>query len=153
MSQCRFLRFLALCALLISGLAMAQQSQVPPPVDRTQSAEARKKAQAAQLEVIKAQGALTQVVTKMRTDFEAGSDWQTAQTALKTAQAEYDAARKPIVDAMKKRADIRRRRRRKPRQSRSWPSCGPMGRSVSRFSRRSIDGRMHWRTLPRSKQI
>jgi hypothetical protein len=108
MCECRFLRFLAVCALLISGLAMAQQSQLPPPVDRTQSAEARKKAQAAQLEVIKAQGALTQVVTKMRTDFEAGSDWQTAQTALKTAQAEYDAARKPIVDAMKKRADYQK---------------------------------------------
>ncbi|HEV8608251.1 MAG TPA: hypothetical protein VGQ99_23140 [Tepidisphaeraceae bacterium] len=84
------------------------QSQLPPPVDRTGSIEARKKAQAAQAEQVRAQGALTQAVVKLRTDFEAGQDWQNAQAALKQAQAEFDTARKPIIEAVKKRPDYQR---------------------------------------------
>src|SRR4051812_2677787 len=100
-----FSRFVtSLCALVVLvGLAKAQtQSQstssnaLPPPVDRTASTEAKKKITAAQTEVTTAQKALADVVAKLRTDFEAGQDWQTAQAAQKQAQEEYDAARKPV---------------------------------------------------------
>ncbi len=108
MFACRSLSPLAASALLvlIGAVAMAQsQSPLPPPVDRTQSTEARKREQNAKLEVTRAKGALDQLTTKMKNDFEAGDDWQKASAALKSAQAEYDALRKPLVEAMKKRPD------------------------------------------------
>ncbi len=94
-------------AIVIVSEAMAQTqrttpSQDPPPVDRSGSIEARKKIQAAQSDVTKAQTALAEVVTKLRTDFEAGKDWQDAQAAQKQAQAEFDAAKKPVIEAVKK---------------------------------------------------
>jgi len=100
--------FIGALVILIAVRAMAQtqtptQSQLPPPVDRTGSTEANKKIAAAKAEVTKAQAALTEVVTKLRTDFEAGQDFQTAQMVQKQAQAEYDAARKPVVEAVKKK--------------------------------------------------
>jgi hypothetical protein len=109
MFRYRGLCCLWICALIIvvAGPTMAQ-NQLPPPVDRTGSIEARKKVLAAQAEQTRAQGALTQTVVKLRTDFEAGSDWQTAQAALKQSQADYDAARKPIIEAVKRRQDYQR---------------------------------------------
>jgi len=99
-----------ICALVVltASQAMAQaqtptKSQDPPPVDRTGSIEARKKVQAAQSDVTKAQAALNEVVGKLRSDFEAGKDWQDAQAAQKQAQAEFEAAKKPIVEAVKKK--------------------------------------------------
>jgi len=104
----------AFCPLVICGLiafathAMAQTaqrttaSQDPPPVDRTGSIEARKKITAAQSDVTKAQSALAEVVSKLRADFEAGKDWQDATAALKQAQMEFDAAKKPVIEAVKK---------------------------------------------------
>jgi hypothetical protein len=98
-----------ICALvvIVASQAMAQtqsptKSQDPPPVDRTGSIEARKKVQAAQADVTKAQASLNEVVGKLRTDFEAGKDWQDAQAAQKQAQAEFDAARKPVIETVKK---------------------------------------------------
>jgi hypothetical protein len=41
-------------------------------------------------------------VTKLRGDFEGGKDWQDAQAALKAAQAEFDAAKKPVIEAVKR---------------------------------------------------
>jgi hypothetical protein len=109
MSQCNKLCIL-ICALVIlmAGPAMAQtQSQtnnaLPPPVDRTGSTEAKKKVTANEAEVKKAQATLAEVVAKLRSDFEAGQDWQNAQTAQKEAQAEFDVARKPVVEAVKKK--------------------------------------------------
>ena len=110
MSQCcRYCPFF-ICALMlvIGSPAMAQtqtqtQNPLPPPVDRSGSTEAKKKVQAAQADVTKAQGALAEVVGKLRTDFEAGQDWQNAQMAQKQAQAEFDAAKKPILEAVKKK--------------------------------------------------
>src|SRR5947207_3138183 len=76
--------FICALVILIAVPVMAQtqtpaQNQLPPPVDRTGSTEANKKIAAAKAEVTKAQAALTEVVTKLRTDFEAGQDFQTAQ--------------------------------------------------------------------------
>jgi hypothetical protein len=107
-----FHRFIiSLCALnLMVGLANAQtqspsssSNALPPPVDRSGSTEAKKKITAAQSEVTKAQQALADVVAKLRSDFEAGQDWQTAAAAQKQAQADYDAARKPVIEAAKKK--------------------------------------------------
>ncbi len=95
-----------LIALATGAMAQTAQratpSQDPPPVDRTGSIEARKKITTAQSDVTKAQAALTEVVTKLRTDFEAGKDWQDATAALKQAQAEFDTAKKPVIEAVKK---------------------------------------------------
>jgi len=105
--------FTSFCALIVlAGLAHAQtQSQstssnaLPPPVDRTGSTEAKKKITAAQADVTTAQKALAEVVAKLRADFEAGQDWQTASAAQKQAQADYDAARKPVIEAAKKKSN------------------------------------------------
>src|SRR2546421_1294476 len=108
MSRFRFVPRLAAPALvlLMATLALAQsQAQLPPPVDRTQSTEARKREANAKMEVTRAKLALEQLTTKIRTDFEGGEDWQKASAALKSAQTEYDALRKPIYEAMKKRPD------------------------------------------------
>jgi hypothetical protein len=110
-SMSRFAPFRPLfaCALMlcVSASAFAQTQQpptpLPPPVDRSGSINARKQVQTAQAEKEKAQAALNEIVTKLRTDFEAGEEWQAASKAQKEAQAEHDALRKPIVEAVKKK--------------------------------------------------
>jgi hypothetical protein len=104
--------------MLIAGLAMGQaqtptNNPLPPPVDRTGSTEAKKKVQTAETEVNRAKAALADVVAKLRMDFEAGQDWQNAQTAQKQAQADYDAARKPVVEAVKKKPNYQNAEREK----------------------------------------
>jgi hypothetical protein len=99
----------ALVILLCVPLHAQTQSQssgsnaLPPPVDRSGSTEAKKKITAAEAELKRAQQALADVVAKLRSDFEGGQDWQTAATAQKQAQADYEAARKPVVEAVKKK--------------------------------------------------
>jgi hypothetical protein len=96
----------ALTFIAASTMAQTQTSttsQLPPPVDRSGSTEAKKKIAAAQSELTKAQAAVADVVGKLRTDFEAGQDWQTAAAAHKSAQEEYDTARKPVIEAVKKK--------------------------------------------------
>ena len=104
--------FVSICALAIfTTVPLLAQTQsagssstaLPPPVDRSGSTEAKKKITAGEAEMKRAQQALADVVAKLRTDFEAGQDWQTAAAAQKQAQAEYEAARKPVVDATKKK--------------------------------------------------
>ena len=109
MSKLRGIRPILICGLMIvfgsEALAQAQRatpSQDPPPVDRSGSIQARKKITDAQADVTKAQAALAEVVSKLRTDFEAGKDWQDAQAALKQAQMEFEAAKKPVIEAVKK---------------------------------------------------
>ena len=108
MSKLHGIRPFLICGLMIvfasEALAQAQRatpSQDPPPVDRSGSIQARKKIADAQSDVTKAQAALTEVVTKLRTDFEAGKDWQDAQAALKQAQMEFEVAKKPVIEAVK----------------------------------------------------
>jgi hypothetical protein len=98
------------CAVIILMVAQARaqtqsqtNNQLPPPVDRTASTEAKKKVQTAESEVNRAKTALAEVVAKLRMEFEAGQDWQNAQMAQKQAQAEYEASRKPVVEAVKKK--------------------------------------------------
>src|SRR3954467_6711132 len=78
--------------VFVAAPVMAQTqsatSQLPPPVDRSGSTEAKKKITAAEAEVKRAQAALAEVVGKLRTDFEAGQDWQNAAAAQKQAQAD-----------------------------------------------------------------
>ena len=81
----------------------SSSNALPPPVDRSGSTEAKKKITAAEAEVKRAQQALADVVAKLRSDFEAGQDWQTAAAAQKQAQADYEAAKKPVVEAVKKK--------------------------------------------------
>ena len=109
MSKLHGIRPFLICGLMMvfasEALAQAQRatpSQDPPPVDRSGSIQARKKIADAQSDVTKAQAALTEVVTKLRTDFEAGKDWQDAQAALKQAQMEFEVAKKPVIEAVKK---------------------------------------------------
>jgi len=108
MSRLAGFRSLLICGLMlfVATEAMGQTqkpvSQDPPPVDRSGSIQARKKITDAQSDVTRAQAALTEVVTKLRTDFEAGKDWQDAQAAQKAAQAEFEAAKKPVVEAVKR---------------------------------------------------
>ncbi|HEV8293520.1 MAG TPA: hypothetical protein VGP94_16405 [Tepidisphaeraceae bacterium] len=119
MSQCtRLCLFACALTMLIAGLAMGQaqtptNNPLPPPVDRTGSTEAKKKVQTAETEVNRAKAALADVVAKLRMDFEAGQDWQNAQTAQKQAQADYDAARKPVVEAVKKKPNYQNAEREK----------------------------------------
>ena len=87
----------------INFLASSSSSTLPPPVDRTRSQEAKKKVTAAEADVKKAQQSVAEVVAKLRADFEAGQDWQNATAAQKQAQADYEAARKPVVEAVKKK--------------------------------------------------
>jgi len=109
MSSGRHLRPLLLCALslLIAAPAIAQTPRptanpLPPPVDRSGSIQARKNLATAKTDVDKAQAALTEVVNKLRADFENGDEWKEAAAAQKEAQTQHDALRKPIVEAVKK---------------------------------------------------
>lgn len=104
-SFCRWCTFVCAAFMAATAMAQAQSStnQLPPPVDRTGSTEAKKKITAGEAEVKKAQQALAEVVGKLRTDFEAGQDWQNAAAAQKSAQEEYEAARKPVLEAVKKK--------------------------------------------------
>ena len=104
--------FVSICALAILTAAplhaqtqssSSSSSALPPPVDRSGSTEAKKKITAGEAELKRAQQALAEVVTKLRTDFEAGQDWQNAAAAQKQAQADYEAARKPVADSVKKK--------------------------------------------------
>ena len=112
-----FILVAALLALLnLAALAQTQtpaQNQLPPPVDRTRSKEAQKKVAAMESDVKKAQQALAEVVGKLRTDFESGQDWQNAAAAQKQAQADYDAAKKPVVEAVKKKLNYQDAERQK----------------------------------------
>src|SRR5580765_5688537 len=89
MSRLAGFRSLLICGMMIfvateaMGQTQKPVSQDPPPVDRAGSIQARKKITDAQSDVTRAQAALTEVVTKLRTDFEAGKDWQDAQAAQK----------------------------------------------------------------------
>jgi hypothetical protein len=104
--------FISICALAILTSAPlfaqtqspgASSNALPPPVDRTGSTEAKKKITAGEAELKKAQQGLAEVVAKLRTDFEAGQDWQNAATAQKQAQGDYEAARKPVAESVKKK--------------------------------------------------
>src|SRR5438046_10279016 len=116
-----FKRFFILVAALVALLDLAALAQtqtpspnpLPPPVDRTRSKEAQKKVAATESDVKKAQQALAEVVGKLRTDFESGQDWQNAAGAQKQAQADYDAAKKPVVEAVKKRLNYQDAERQK----------------------------------------
>ena len=108
--SCKSLIPLFVVALLMAAPLQAQtqnpnssSNALPPPVDRSGSTEARKKITAGEAEVKRAQQALADVVAKLRTDFESGQDWQNAAAAQKQAQADYEAARKPVVESVKKK--------------------------------------------------
>src|SRR4051812_9928049 len=86
----RFCVLLGVALTFIAATTMAQTqtsttSQLPPPVDRSGSTEAKKKITTAQSELTRAQAALADVVTKLRTEFEGGQDWQNAAAAHKSA--------------------------------------------------------------------
>src|SRR5688500_5797682 len=97
---------LSLCALLLSisaeAFAQAQPNPLPPPVDRSGSTEGRKKVAMAQAEVKKTEAALTEIVNKLRSNFETGEEWKAASAAQKEAQSEHDNLRKPIIESVKK---------------------------------------------------
>ena len=109
----RFFTSLFALAFVFSASLMAQtrtqdpgSNALPPPVDRSASTEAKKKITASEADTKRAQQALADVVAKLRSDFEAGQDRQNAAAAQKQAQADYEAARKPVVEAVKKKPEF-----------------------------------------------
>lgn len=85
-----------LVAIVASDLARAQTT----PIDRTASREARKKQSEAQLEFNRRNATVKAITARIRADFERRDEWVKAQADLKQAQANYEAARKPVLAAM-----------------------------------------------------
>ncbi|MFI5382267.1 MAG: hypothetical protein ACHRHE_23475 [Tepidisphaerales bacterium] len=73
----------------------------PPPVKHDASDKAQQELTKATTDASKAQDTLNGIVPKLRKEFEASASWQSAQADLKAAQAEYDAARAPVLDALR----------------------------------------------------
>ncbi|MFI5382509.1 MAG: hypothetical protein ACHRHE_24730, partial [Tepidisphaerales bacterium] len=89
-------------SLLFAMDAAGQQQRQPYPPRPT--AEAAKpvmeKVAKARADVSKAQGVANQAAAKVREGFESGAEWQAASAAQKQAQADVDAARKRVIDAV-----------------------------------------------------
>jgi hypothetical protein len=75
-------------------------SNSPPPIDRSASIKARKDVNAAAAEVNKATNAQNAIVARLRIDFERTPDWKAVQSSLKSAQSDYDAARRAALAAL-----------------------------------------------------
>jgi hypothetical protein len=85
----------------------SSHADAPPPIDRSGSIKARKDVNAVTAEVNKAQSEQNAIVGKLRVEFERTPDWKTAQAKLKSAQTEFDAARRASLDAMADRPAYR----------------------------------------------
>ena len=72
----------------------------PPAVKHDASDKAQQDLTKATADLSSAENSLNSIAPKLRKDFEATPAWQTAQAELKTAQVEYDAARKPVLEAL-----------------------------------------------------
>jgi hypothetical protein len=83
-----------------SSSGNSSSSNTPPPVDRSASIKARKDVNAATAEVNKAINAQNGIVARLRLDFERTADWKSAQSNLKSAQSDYDAARRTALAAL-----------------------------------------------------
>jgi hypothetical protein len=75
----------------------------PPPVKHDASDKAQQELTKATSELSKAEDNLGSIAPKLRKEFEATSAWQSAQADLKSAQAEYDAARTPVLEALRQK--------------------------------------------------
>jgi hypothetical protein len=82
------------------GSSSSSSSNTPPPVDRSASIKARKDVNAATAEVNKATNAQNAIVAKLRIEFERTPDWKAAQSTLKSAQSEYDGAKRAALTAL-----------------------------------------------------
>src|SRR2546425_605773 len=51
--------------------------------------------------------AINQVVRKLQNKFESSSPWTTAQAALRSAQADYEKARDPILRSLQNQSDYK----------------------------------------------
>ncbi len=75
----------------------------PPPVKHDASDKAQQELTAATSEQTKAEDGLASIVPKLRKEFEAAPAWSSAQADLKAAQTENDAARAPVLEALRQK--------------------------------------------------
>lgn len=97
-----------LVMFFLAGMASAQQINIPPPVDRSGSQKAAADMKAAEAEMQKASVAMSAAQAAARKEAESSANWKAAAEALKTAQTEYDAVRKPVFDALKAKPEYQK---------------------------------------------
>jgi chromosome segregation ATPase len=90
-----------------SSSSSAPRAEAPPPIDRTASTKARRDVNAATADVNKANNEVAAIVAKLRIQFEQTPEWKDRQAALKSAQAELDAARHSVLETLKSQPEYR----------------------------------------------
>src|SRR5260221_527667 len=85
----------------------SSRPEAPPPIDRSTSTKARRDVNLAAADVNKATNEVATIVAKLRLQFEQTPEWRDGQAVLKSAQAEYDAARQAVLEALKSQPDYR----------------------------------------------
>jgi hypothetical protein len=81
--------------------------EAPPPIDRSASTKARRDVNAATADVNKSTNEVAAIVARLRLQFEQTPEWKDGQAVLKSAQAEYDAARHSLLETLNSQSDYR----------------------------------------------
>jgi hypothetical protein len=92
-----------LCVLVavFFSSAVAEAQTYPPQPDPAATRAALQKLAQAKDELKKATGALQPLRAKLQDQFKQGSEFQAAFSAYRQAQAEFEATRKPVLDALR----------------------------------------------------
>ncbi len=94
---------MAMALVLLSGAPAEGQA-----VDRSGSRMAREKQREAQVEFNRRNSTLHGIQARLKAEFESRDEWVRAQADLKKAQADYEAAKKPVMDALAKKPDYQK---------------------------------------------